>query len=313
MANPLISIIVPVLNEKEFIPQLLDSIILQTYRPIEVIFIDGGSRDGSRALLCQTVQAISNSSLSISLIYEEDYPGSSSPAHAKNIGIHVSSSEYIILIDADTKFKTEEAIVKLQKALDSYPFVIAQAEIQVDTQLEKSISYEYSRYYHIGYRRFIFNRVSFNETLGIGEDRDIWFRTKRDLKLDPYIINEDLLIRHLPHTKTEYLNQIKWYARTYNDFVNNLLKEGEFPYLSEAIATYTGCIVCFFVPLFLLFSISKDYLKNRLPANVIYLNVMRRYLFLFYLFLYSKRRPFIKNFSICLSIFMSNKLKRKKE
>ena len=161
------------------------------------------------------------------------------------------------MLDADTIFKADNSLLKLQNALDLYPFVVAQAEIQIDTQLEKTIANQYSRYYHIGYRRFIFDRILFNENLGYGEDRDIWFRIRRDLKFDPYTLNEVLLIRHLPHTQTEYLNQIKWYARTYNKFVENMLKEKEFSYLSEIVATYSGSLLGFLAPLFLLISISK--------------------------------------------------------
>jgi glycosyltransferase involved in cell wall biosynthesis len=313
ITSPLVSIIIPTLNEKEFIPRLLDSIVHQRYRPVEIIFVDGGSTDGTRALLEKAVQTTSNSSFSLNLILEEDYPGSLCPAHAKNVGIKVSVGDLVILLDADTIFKDENSLTKLQNALDLFPFVSAQTEIQIDTKLEELISYQYSRYYHIGYKRFIFEGISFNENLGIGEDRDLWFRIKRDLKIDPYTFNEVLLIRHLPHTKNEYLNQIKWYARTYDRFVENMFKEKEFSYLSEAISIYSGSILGFFVPLFLLLSLSKDLdLSNRIPVRVFLLNFMRRYFFIFYSFLHTNKRLHARNFSLCISIFLLGLIKHSK-
>jgi glycosyltransferase involved in cell wall biosynthesis len=314
MTNPLISIVIPTMNEEEFIPRLLQNIILQKYRPIEIIFVDGGSTDGTRALLRKAVQATSNFSLSLNLIFEENYPGCLCPAHAKNIGIRVSLGEHVILLDADTIFKDENSLRKLKNALNLFPFVIAKAEIQADTHLEELISYQYSRYYHIGYQRSIFETILFNEDLGFGEDRDIWFRIKRDLGIEPYTFNEALLIRHLPHTKTEYFNQIKWYARTYDKFVENMLKEREFPYLSEAIATYGGSLLGFFVPFFLLLSLSKDLdSRDRIPTSVFLLNTKRRYFFMFYFFLSSSKILHAKNFSACISVFLLGLLKRLKQ
>lgn len=43
----IISVIVPVYNVKQFLPQCLESIIKQTYARLQIIVIDDGSTDGS--------------------------------------------------------------------------------------------------------------------------------------------------------------------------------------------------------------------------------------------------------------------------
>lgn len=48
---PLVSIIMTSFNQSRFIKKSLDSLLNQTYRPIEIIVIDGGSSDGTLEIL----------------------------------------------------------------------------------------------------------------------------------------------------------------------------------------------------------------------------------------------------------------------
>ena len=47
----MISVIVPVYNLEKDLPRCLDSICTQTHRELEIIVVDDGSRDGSRAVI----------------------------------------------------------------------------------------------------------------------------------------------------------------------------------------------------------------------------------------------------------------------
>lgn len=49
--TPLVSIVVPSYQQAAFLRAALDSILAQDYRPLEILVMDGGSRDGTREIL----------------------------------------------------------------------------------------------------------------------------------------------------------------------------------------------------------------------------------------------------------------------
>lgn len=50
-ARPLVSIVVPSFNQGRYIRMTIDSVLQQSYRPVEVIVVDGGSQDETRMVL----------------------------------------------------------------------------------------------------------------------------------------------------------------------------------------------------------------------------------------------------------------------
>ena len=57
-SQPLISVIMPSLNQAEFLEQAIESVLGQNYSRIELIVIDGGSTDGSREIIERYDQSI---------------------------------------------------------------------------------------------------------------------------------------------------------------------------------------------------------------------------------------------------------------
>jgi glycosyltransferase involved in cell wall biosynthesis len=49
--RPLVSVIMPCYNAERYLREALDSLLGQTYKPLEIVVVDDGSRDGSAAIL----------------------------------------------------------------------------------------------------------------------------------------------------------------------------------------------------------------------------------------------------------------------
>ena len=91
--RPLISVIVPVYNIKEYLPRCVSSILSQTYRNLELILVDDGSTDGTGAL-CDELAARDERVH----VFHKENGGSSS---ARNLGITKAKGEYLGFVDSD--------------------------------------------------------------------------------------------------------------------------------------------------------------------------------------------------------------------
>lgn len=93
MNNELISIIVPIYNKEDYLPQCLDSIINQSYTNFEVLLVNDGSTDSS-GIICQEYAERDSRFRYI----EKENGGVSS---ARNLGLERSEGAYITFIDSD--------------------------------------------------------------------------------------------------------------------------------------------------------------------------------------------------------------------
>lgn len=91
--NYKVSIIVPIYNVEKYLEECIDSLIKQTYRNIEIILVDDGSKDSS-GIICDKYAKIDNR---VIVIHKENGGQSS----AREAGIFASSGEYIMTVDGD--------------------------------------------------------------------------------------------------------------------------------------------------------------------------------------------------------------------
>lgn len=88
-----VSVIVPVYNVEKYLKRCLDSIINQTYKNIEIILVNDGSKDNSRNICEEYEKKYEN----ISLINQENGGLSA----ARNTGLKYVKGEAVTFVDSD--------------------------------------------------------------------------------------------------------------------------------------------------------------------------------------------------------------------
>lgn len=109
MKNPLVSIIVPVYNVSEFLPQCMESLVRQSYPNIEIIAVNDGSTDNSLEVLNQYAQKFPQ----IKIISQANAGLSA----ARNTGIASSIGEYLCFVDSDDWIDTDTCLKAVEAVL----------------------------------------------------------------------------------------------------------------------------------------------------------------------------------------------------
>ena len=91
--EPLLSIIVPIYNVEQYLERCIESIINQTYKNLEIILVDDGSKDNS-GTIADTYASKDNR---IKVIHKEN----GGLSDARNHGLDQSKGKYIMFIDSD--------------------------------------------------------------------------------------------------------------------------------------------------------------------------------------------------------------------
>jgi teichuronic acid biosynthesis glycosyltransferase TuaG len=102
----LVSVIIPAFNAEAFIAEAVQSVLAQTYSPIEVIVVNDGSTDGTISELCRFghhIRIVSQSNRGL--------------PSARNVGASVSTGEWLAFLDADDVWLPE----KLERQLAELP------------------------------------------------------------------------------------------------------------------------------------------------------------------------------------------------
>lgn len=89
----MVSIIIPVFNTEKYLDQCIKSIVMQTYKNIEILLINDGSTDGSG----QICKAWSQKDARIRYIEKRN----EGQGKTRNLGIHMAQGEYLIFVDSD--------------------------------------------------------------------------------------------------------------------------------------------------------------------------------------------------------------------
>ena len=107
-----VSVVIPVYNSSQYLPQCLDSLLKQTYQNMEILCVNDGSTDGSLEILEQFAQKDERIK-----IFTKENEGKGA-ASARNMGLANATGKYVHLLDSDDFFEPnmfEEMVGKAEK------------------------------------------------------------------------------------------------------------------------------------------------------------------------------------------------------
>lgn len=174
MTNPKISVIIPVYNSERYLEKCLDSIINQTYRNLQIILIDDGSKDQSGEIC----DAYAVQDERITVIHQEN----GGVSNARNCGLNIADGDYYSFPDSDDYLETDAYEYLIQIAIKencdivnfeyyiTYPHM-EQLHIQNDIKFGM-LSKNQSHIQIMSNEPFSWNKLYRKETIG-----DTLFRT----------------------------------------------------------------------------------------------------------------------------------------
>jgi len=214
-----VCVIIPTLNEEEFIGDLVDSINQQSHKQTEIVVVDDGSTDKTVSIAKQKGAKI--------LI---NNPGRRGPAFGWNRASRGTKADIVCILGADFFLEDKDFIKKSVAAFEGNTVAVYNGYHTLqDTWIEKAITHEYGVSMEPRFvLRSAFLEIGGFPEIGYGEDRVFIMRlerycTQKNKKIT--IVKEAFFSGHGIHTLKEMTKQAKWYGKTSLPFIKTFASE----------------------------------------------------------------------------------------
>ena len=235
-----ISVIIPIYNAEKYITDCLDSVINQTYKNLEIILINDGSKDNSGKICDEYAQIDTR----ITVVHNEN----KGVSYSRNYGIKISTGEYILFIDSDDRIKTNYIYELINANKDNqYDLVICNMKniyINSNNIIEENVSIETEKLSNILKNDYVYlqellpypflklykaeiikkNNIYFPEHICAGEDQIFNFQYYRFVKSYKFI---NKVLHYYFHRDNNSLSQI-YNEKTLKMSLEKLEKEKNF-------------------------------------------------------------------------------------
>jgi glycosyltransferase involved in cell wall biosynthesis len=104
---PLVSVVIPMYNVENYIAETLESVLNQTYKNLEIVIVDDGSKDNSASVVKEYLQKHN----CIKYIIQEN----SGVSIARNRGVAEATGEFIAFLDSDDLWLPEKLGKQLER------------------------------------------------------------------------------------------------------------------------------------------------------------------------------------------------------
>lgn len=196
----LVSIVIPVYNGEKYLGQAVESVLKQTHRPLEIIVVDDGSKDGTAVVAAEFGDA---------LCYVLQPNGGA--AAARNHGARLATGKFLAFLDADDLWTPE----KLSRQLDTlaknpnaqmvFGYVRQFISPELSEEVRSSLSCPseamagYSQTTMLIERETFFRVGEFATSWEVGEFMD-WYARAQEAGLESVMLPEVVSMRRLHAT-----------------------------------------------------------------------------------------------------------------
>ena len=210
MEGKKISIIVPAYNVENYVGECIESLIAQTYKNIEVIIVDDGSKDNTGRIIDQ----IAEKDKRILVVHQRN----GGLPHARNTGLDYASGDYIMFLDSDDWLEMNccEIVLKKIQSFDAdllffeYSKEYKNKTVKMKTYGQKELKFDLKGVKEFFlydmrtitawgkiYKSEIIGDQRYNESMKTAEDVDFNFKvyekTKRALYIDENLLHYRIL------------------------------------------------------------------------------------------------------------------------
>ncbi len=179
-----VSVVIPCYNHGRYLPAAIESVLNQTYAPVEIIVVDDGSTDNTKE--------VAHRYPNVKYTWQKNRGLSAS----RNTGIKNATGEYITFLDADDWLHPDALINNLKYLQQDYKLAFVSGAYDEILELKNYVRecrneisanhyLQLLRSNYIGmistvlYRSWVFEEFLFDETLNACEDYDLYLRITR--------------------------------------------------------------------------------------------------------------------------------------
>lgn len=108
-----VSVIIPIYNVQPYLRRCVESVLLQTWREVEIILVDDGSTDGS-ASVCDNMASEDDR---IKVIHKVN----GGLSDARNAGLRSATGDHVAFLDADDVWLQKDGLEQMVSKLESNP------------------------------------------------------------------------------------------------------------------------------------------------------------------------------------------------
>jgi glycosyltransferase involved in cell wall biosynthesis len=125
-SNPLVSVVIPAYNSERYIGAAIESVLAQTYAPLETIVVDDGSSDATVELAAAYAE--------VTVIAQDN----SGPSAARNRGFAAATGEFVAFHDSDDTMTPDKLAVQIGylRKNPTVGCVLAEQEVLVEPGAE---------------------------------------------------------------------------------------------------------------------------------------------------------------------------------